>query len=120
MLEDRLWRALGEVVDPDLGESIVDLGLVRAIQVGDTGVRVELTMTTPYATGKTAIIDGVRRAALAAGAPHVDVELTWEPQWTPYQMAAPLRAALGLPDVEPAPPAAQPAWRDRLARRLRR
>ena len=123
-IEQAMWRALRDVIEPDLGESIVDLGLVRAVRAESPDItQIDITLTTPYSPHGEALTAAVRRAVSHAGLPGVEVQLVFEPAWTPYQMAEPLRALLGLPASEPQAPAqvAEPtSWRSRLRRRFTR
>lgn len=120
--EQALWQALRTVIEPDLGENIVDLGLVQAVNAGPQGVaQIDITMTTQYSSYADEVAEAVRRAAGRAGATRAEVRLVSEPAWTPYCMTEPLRALLGLPDGEPKPPAQAAeltSWRSRLRRLL--
>ncbi|WP_224449352.1 Mrp/NBP35 family ATP-binding protein [Haloprofundus salilacus] len=64
---------LREVEDPDLGEDIVSLGLVNAVEVDDGVARVSLALGAPYAPHETQIASRVREVLLDAG---VDVDLS--------------------------------------------
>lgn len=116
--EQVVWQALRAVIEPDLGENIVDLGLVQSVRSASQGVvQIDITMTTPYSSHADAVADEVRRAADRAGTPRAEVRLMTEPTWTPYRMAEPLRVLLGLPANEPQPPAQvveNASWRSRL------
>ena len=95
--EDVVRAALREVIDPELGVNIVDLGLVYDIAVDDSGdVRVTMTLTTPgcpLAGYLDDEINGCLRRFPAVG--KVDVELVWEPPWRPDLMSDKARAQLG-------------------------
>lgn len=90
--------ALGTVIDPELGIDVVNLGMIYRIDsVGDS-VRVELTLTTPGCPLHGSIVEEVRRA-VAAVAPmpakvDVDVQLVWDPPWTPDSMSESAKRAL--------------------------
>lgn len=120
--EQALWQALHSVIDPDFGENIVDLGLVCAVQTASRGgAKIDIITMTPYSAHAGTLAEEVRRAVHDAGLSRVTVRLVDEPAWTPYRMAASLRALLGLPDLEPEPPgqiAPAASWRGRLRRRL--
>ena|ERR687892_2858477 len=75
--------ALGTVVDPELGMSIVELGLVYGVEVQDGAVRVTMTLTTPGCPIHRAMSDWVRAAVTKVpGVEAVDVRLTFDPPWT--------------------------------------
>ena len=89
MNETDVREALRTVEDPEAGMSIVDLGLVYGIAVGEGKVRVEMTMTSPACPVAPYIVEE-STAAIRAVAPEgidVEVELVWEPPWTPELMS---------------------------------
>ena len=95
MTEEDIRDALREVIDPELGIDIVDLGLVYGIEVAGNDVRVALTRTTPSCPLGELISDEAE-AAIRARVPGVDacqIDLVWEPPWSPDRMS---EAALRL------------------------
>lgn len=94
---DTVRRALRAVKDPELNLNIIDLGLVYEVDVSDAGdVRVQMTLTSPGCPAGAEIIQGVRDVAVdLEGVGSVDVELVWEPYWTPERMDPRVRAFLG-------------------------
>jgi len=97
--EEAVREALRSVDDPEVGISIVDLGLVYRIDVAPERVRVEMTMTTPACPLGDLIMDNARRAvgALLPDGVDVDIELVWEPMWTPDLMSESARQTFGWP-----------------------
>jgi metal-sulfur cluster biosynthetic enzyme len=91
-------EAFRVVIDPELGESVVDLGLIYAVAVEDGGVaRVEMTTTTRGCPATAYLKDAVQSAAWnVAGIRYVDVRLTYEPPWTPEMMNGTARRRLGM------------------------
>lgn len=82
-------EALRQVDDPEAGMNIVDLGLVYAVEVDEQGVRVDVTMTTAACPMADLIVEEAR-GALAAIVPAgtaIDVQLVWDPPWTPEKMS---------------------------------
>ena len=97
MLRDRVREALRDVVDPELGLNIVDLGLVYDVRVQGAHVEVDLSMTTPSCPLGEYIAGDARERLLAVeGVTSVDVALVWEPPWSPARMSDAARHALGL------------------------
>ncbi len=98
--EDAVREALRSVEDPEVGMSIVDLGLVYRIDVAPARVHVELTMTTPACPMGGLITDHARRAvgALLPEGVGVEIELVWEPPWTPALMSERAKQTFGWPD----------------------
>jgi len=75
--QDQIREALQTVQDPELKRSIVDLRMVRRVQVKDEGVQIELALTTLACPMKKRIVDEVKRAVQkVAGAVAVHVELS--------------------------------------------
>ncbi|HWG84329.1 MAG TPA: metal-sulfur cluster assembly factor [Deinococcales bacterium] len=87
---------LTQVVDPELGLDIVDLGLVYDVQVDLPTARVTMTLTTPGCPLHDSMTDGVREAlSRLPGVRDVQVDLVWEPRWTPERMTEGARRRLG-------------------------
>ncbi len=97
--DDALREALRQVEDPEAGMNIVDLGLVYAVDVGAGAVRVDLTMTTAACPMADMIVDRARDAifAIVPDGTTVDVQLVWDPPWTPDKMTGIARAHFGWP-----------------------
>jgi len=95
-------ETLKKVIDPEIYQNIVDLGLVYGITVdGDNQVVVDMTLTTPHCPLGPQIIADVERVLTAKGASAVTVNIVWEPLWTPDAMTEELKRELGiLPDEE--------------------
>lgn len=92
-LVTRAWAALREVRDPEWPVSVVDLGLVRGLDVAGGAVRVRLTPTSTACPCLPWITDDVRRRLLAEpGIEQVHVDVVWEP-WSPADMSASAREA---------------------------
>ena len=88
---------LRQVIDPELGVNIVDLGLVYDIEVGADGlVMIGMTLTTPGCPLGGFLDDEIR--ACLTGLPQirdVQVELVWEPEWAPEAMSDAAKEQLG-------------------------
>lgn len=87
---DEVTEALCEVIDPDLGVNVVDLGFVRAVEVDGDVARLTMTLTSP-ACPLTGVMEDQIRTALTTGADgglvrDFTVEWVWKPAWTPALM----------------------------------
>jgi len=81
---EQVTEALREVFDPELGMSVVDLGLIYAIEIDAGRVRVEMTLTTQGCPLHGSMTEWVRKAVEGVpGVVDVAVDLTFEPPWTP-------------------------------------
>ena len=86
--EATLRETLRQVVDPELDCNIVDLGLVYGITIEGARVTVTMTLTTPGCPMHESIAWGVKSALLnLKGVDDVEVEIVWEPPWTPAHMS---------------------------------
>jgi metal-sulfur cluster biosynthetic enzyme len=93
-------EALRQVLDPEIGVNIVDLGLVYRIEIEATRARIAMTMTTPACP----LVDYLKELVTSAIIDHVpgvnDVEIVieWEPPWDPGMMSDDARRQLGEGD----------------------
>src|SRR5919199_2043805 len=87
--EDLVREALREnVIDPEIGINIVDLGLVYDVKIEDSTAEITMTLTTPMCP-LGPYIDSEVRTALQ-GLPGVEdtkVNLVWTPPWDPSKMS---------------------------------
>ena len=97
MDEESVWQALRTVEDPEAGMNIVDLGLVYGVAVEAGRVRVEMTMTSPACPVGSYLVDESAAAirALAPDGTDVQVDLVWEPPWTPERMSSEAQSRFG-------------------------
>ena len=94
---DILRQALTQVIDPEVGMNIVDLGLVYDIRIAAERIEVDITMTTPACPMSSMIADQVRdviSAGVAAGT-DVIVNLVWDPPWDASMMSDHAREHFG-------------------------
>lgn len=103
--QEAVREALRAVNDPEIGMNIVELGLVYRIDVAPQKVHVTLTMTTPACPMGGVIVDEAREAVgpLVPHGGNVEVELVWEPPWSPEMMSANAKQALGWDGQSDAP-----------------
>ena len=96
LVASEAWLQLENVYDPELGVTLVDLGLVYRLDVKDSEVHVEMTLTTPGCPMSDSMPVAVERALLLIpGVSRVSVDLVWEPRWEPEMMAERARRELG-------------------------
>ncbi len=98
--EREVWDALKEIIEPEFGVNIVDMGLVYGVDVENDEVKVRMTLLSMGCAGcsimrllpeqveeRLRAIDGVKNAR---------VELTFDPPWSPERMSEDARKSLGL------------------------
>lgn len=93
---EQIREALRQVYDPELGVNIVDLGLVYDIREDDDRVYIQMTLTTPGCPMHDTIVGGVRFALNdQLGITDPDVDIVWEPRWSPANMSEAAKEELG-------------------------
>lgn len=99
-LAGEIRQALRIVIDPELGENIVDLGFIYDISVSGGEVHITMTATTRGCPATDFLKDAVESsAARIPGVDTVDVAMTFEPPWTPSRIEPAIRASLGFAAV---------------------
>ena len=95
--EEIVLESLREVIDPEIGCNIVDLGLVYSVVIAGASVDVTMTLTTPGCPMHETICWGVKEALLnLEGVEEAEIELVWDPPWHPSMMSEVGRAATGV------------------------
>jgi metal-sulfur cluster biosynthetic enzyme len=94
---EALEQALRSVMDPEVGVNVYDLGLIYDVLAGDRGdLRVRMTMTTPACPVGSLLAEQVGEALRELpGVGSVEVELVWDPPWSPELMKPAARRQLG-------------------------
>ena len=95
--KDEVVEALREVEDPELGMDIVELGLMYDVEVDGPKVKVIHSLTSMGCPAGPMIQEGIHDAAASVpGVEDVEVELTWDPPWTPDRMSEDAKFILGF------------------------
>ena len=96
-LAEEVREALKQVIDPELGLNIVDLGLVYDVQVSDGKAVVSMTLTSPGCPVGPQILASAQAAAgTVEGVDEAEVNLVWKPFWTQDRIDPTVRAVLGF------------------------
>jgi metal-sulfur cluster biosynthetic enzyme len=96
-LIDQVYAELRQVYDPEIPVNIVDLGLVYDVSVEGSTCKVTMTLTSQSCPEARTIPDLVRRRAnTVAGIAETNVQVVWEPQWTPQRISEEGRKLLGI------------------------
>ncbi|WP_040208423.1 metal-sulfur cluster assembly factor [Neobacillus jeddahensis] len=96
-LQEKVFEALKSVYDPELNINVVDLGLIYQVEItNEADVTVTMTLTTPGCPLHDSITRGVRYCVEAMEETRkVEVNLVWQPAWSPDKMTAEGRSYLG-------------------------
>ncbi len=96
-LATEVREALKQVIDPELGLNIVDLGLVYDVQVEEGKAVVSMTLTSPGCPAGPQILGSAQAAAgTVEGVNEAEVNLVWKPFWTQDRIDPAVRAVLGF------------------------
>jgi len=93
---DDVIEAMRQVEDPELGMDIVDLGLLYDVDVAGSHVKVTHSLTSMGCPAGPMIQEDIYRVASELpGVENVEIELTWDPPWTPDKMSDDAKFILG-------------------------
>ncbi len=85
-------EALTKCRDPELNANIVDIGLIYGIKINGNDIDITLTMTSPMCPVTSVILADVQmRTESIPDVGNVNVELVWDPMWTPEMMSEELK-----------------------------
>lgn len=97
LTEAAVWAALRQVIDPELGCNLVDLGLIYGVEVDAGSVAVKLTFTTRGCPMHDSLVGGAEAVLWGLpGVQAVNVEVVWDPPWNPDMMTPEGKAHLGI------------------------
>jgi FeS assembly SUF system protein len=99
---EEVYKELKQVYDPEIPVNIVDLGLVYDVKVEDTGVcNITMTLTSQACPEARTIPEVVkRRVNSIQGIKGTEVQIVWDPAWTPQRISAEGRSILGIENDE--------------------
>lgn len=95
---DEVFEALRVVEDPELGMDIVELGLLYEAEIQDEGkVKVTYSLTSMGCPVGPMIEQQIAEVVESLeGVEHVEMDLTWDPPWTPERMSEDAKFILGF------------------------
>ncbi len=95
--EKEIRKALRRVKDPELNLDVVVLGLVYGIDVEGSHAHVLMSLTTPFCPAAPQIVEDARAAVEGVeGIETAEIELTFDPPWSPERIDPIIRSALGI------------------------
>jgi probable FeS assembly SUF system protein SufT len=101
-IEDRVWDRLSEVYDPEIPIDVTELGLIYECDVeendeGNYDVHIEMTLTAPgCGMGDVMAQDAMKKVESLPDVDACDVEIVFNPPWTPDRMSDEARLELGM------------------------
>ncbi len=95
--EKEVRKALRRVKDPELNLDVVVLGLVYGIDIEGSHAHVLMSLTTPFCPAAPQIVEDARAAVEGVeGIETAEIELTFDPPWSPERIDPIIRSALGI------------------------
>ncbi len=95
--KEEMFEALHAVEDPELGMDIVELGLLYDVEIDGSKVKVIHSLTSMGCPAGPMIQEDIHNVAAAVpGVEDVEIELTWDPPWTPERMSDDAKFILGF------------------------
>ncbi|NJM50009.1 MAG: SUF system Fe-S cluster assembly protein [Sphingomonadales bacterium] len=96
-LQEAIINALKEIYDPEIPVNIYDLGLIYNVEVNEGQAIITMTLTTPHCPVAESMPGEVElRAAAVPGIMDAEVNLVWDPPWSPANMSDEARLELGM------------------------
>jgi metal-sulfur cluster biosynthetic enzyme len=92
---EQVRNALREVMDPEIGLNVIELGLVRDLRIEEASQHVKMIMTTPFCPYGPALLESTRSSAEQATGQSTTIELAMEP-WDPSMMEDGVGSEWGL------------------------
>ena len=104
-MRERVIEELKTVFDPEIPVNIYELGLVYEVEVKpDAHVLIQMTLTSQACPEARTIPEVMkRRVEDLDGIEACEIEIVWEPQWTPHKISPEGRQVLGIEDLPPEP-----------------
>ena len=92
-----VYNELKQVYDPEIPVNIVDLGLVYDVKLEGPRCQIRMTLTSQMCPEARTIPEVVkRRVEGLQGLDGVEIEVVWDPAWTPQRISAEGRRVLGI------------------------
>lgn len=98
---DDVYDQLRQVFDPEIPVNIVDLGLIYDVKVEEPKVKITMTLTSQSCPEARTIPDVMRRRCNTLdGIDDTEIDIVFEPAWSPQLISPEGRKALGMEDEE--------------------
>ena len=95
--EDAVFEAVKEIIDPEVGINIVDMGLIYGVDIEDEIVNITMTLTSPGCPAGGQLINGTQHVTQQLeGVDEVNINVVWTPRWTPEMMTEEAKDELGI------------------------
>lgn len=95
--EETVFEAVKEIIDPEVGINIVDMGLIYGVDINEDTVDITMTLTSPGCPAGGQLVNGTQHVTQQLeGVDEVNVNVVWTPRWTPEMMSEEAKDELGI------------------------
>ena len=95
--EEIVLEQIKQVIDPDVGLNIVDMGLIYGVDINDDIVDITMTLTSPGCPAAPQLLNGSQTVVQQLdGVEEVNINVVWTPPWDPEMMSEEAKAELGI------------------------
>ena len=95
--KELVLQKLSEVVDPEIGLNIVEMGLIYSVEINDDSVNVKMTLTAPGCPLQNTLVSIAKDAVQnIPGVKSVNIQIVWDPPWHPSMMSEEAKRKLGF------------------------
>ena len=95
--EETVLENLKQIIDPEVGINIVDMGLIYGVDIKDEMVGITMTLTSPGCPVGPQLVNGTQNVTQQLeGVDEVNVDVVWTPPWTPEMMTDDAKDELGI------------------------
>ena len=95
--KENVLEVLSDGYDPEIPIDIVNLGLVYEVEVEGTVVNLKMTMTSPGCpSAREIVLESQTLVSEMDGVTEANVEIVWDPPWTPEKMSDEARVSMGM------------------------
>lgn len=95
--EETVFDTLKELIDPEVGINIVDMGLIYGVDIQDATANITMTLTSPGCPAGGQIINGTQHLVEQLdGIDDANINVVWTPRWTPEMMSEDAKDELGI------------------------
>jgi len=100
LTKEQVYQILRNVLDPEIGFNIVDLGLIYDVEINEGDIKIKMTLSSPSCPLSGTILNWVESAVKnLEGVKNVDIELVWDPPWSIEMASDEVKKALGMGNV---------------------
>ncbi len=95
--KDQVMQRLEEVIDPEIGLNIVEMGLIYGVEIKEDSVNVKMTLTAPGCPLQNTLV-AIAKDSLQQipGIKDVKIEIVWDPPWHPSMLSEDAKKKLGF------------------------